>query len=510
VLVVGPNPLFLRYIEQVLPSLGETGVTLSTVAGLVPEIKVRAVESDDVAGLKGDPRMARVIARAVRTRQRGLRDDVRIPFGIAELTMTVGMTNDVVARARRRPGPHNQRHRFVERELSGVLASNYRRRVFGTAEPEEGDDFEEQLRRTPEFRAALRRIWPRLAPHELVHDLLGARPLLRAAGEGLLSDHEIATLFRERADSLEDVQWTAADAALVDEARTVLGPARAARRQTHNQAPVIRELFDAPTPESHDDEGIRSFGHIVVDEVQDLSAMQLRMVSRRSISGSMTVVGDMGQATAAGSAGTWERVVTHLAPRKTPSIVELTVSYRTPKEVLDAAAGVLAAAEPTLRPPRPVRTTGTVPDLRVVAHADLLSEVAAAAGRELQAVAPGRVAVLVPSERYAEFLEELVASGLPAIDPRFSSGEGLAAHLVVLPADDANGLEFDAFIVVEPARVAARGGSDNGPTSRGLRTLYVAMTRPTRRLTVLGTEPIPSTKDSSQRPQMWHAEAAIN
>jgi DNA helicase IV len=510
VLVVGPNPLFLRYIEQVLPSLGEAGVTLSTVAGLVPEIQARASEPDEVAGLKGDARMARLIARAVKTRQRPLKQNVTIPFGVAELTLSVQMTADVVARAKRRPGPHNQRHRFVERELAGVLASQYRRRVYGNVEVEEGDDFEEQIRRTDEFRSALRRIWPRLAPHELIHDLLGAEPLLRAAGKGLFSDHDIELLVRPRSASLDDVEWTPADAALVDEARTLLGPIRAQRRPS---APTnaVRELFDNPVAHDGvgDDEGIRSHGHIVVDEVQDLSPMQLRMIGRRSISGSMTVVGDMGQATAAGAAGTWDLVITHLAPRREPSIVELTVSYRTPLEVLDTAAGVLAAAEPSLRPPRPVRTTGVLPDLRTVAPDELAGSIAAAARRELDAVAPGRVAVLVPPEQFQDVVAALLAEGLPAVDPRAALGEGLAAHLVVLPADDANGLEFDSVIVVEPARVAQRGGSGHGPTKRGLRTLYVAMTRPTRRLTVLGTSPIPAVDVSSNGAQMWHAEAAI-
>ncbi len=175
VLVVGPNPLFLRYIEQVLPSLGETGVTLSTISGLVPEIDVRGAEVDEVARLKGDVRMARLVARAVRTRQRPLRRDVPIPFGVAVLNASVAMTEEIVARARRRPGPHNQRHRFVERELASALAAQYRTRVYGSATGEEDDDVEEQVRRAPEFRAVLRRVWPRLAPHELVHDLLGAR-----------------------------------------------------------------------------------------------------------------------------------------------------------------------------------------------------------------------------------------------------------------------------------------------------------------------------------------------
>jgi DNA helicase IV len=509
VLVVGPNPLFLRYIEQVLPSLGETGVTLSTIAGLVPLIEVRTNEPDDVAALKGDGRMARLVARAVRTRQRALRDDLQIPFGVATLTLTVQMTSDVVTRARRRPGSHNQRHRFVERELAAVLASQYRRRVYGTLTDDDDDDVDEQVRRAPEFRAALRRIWPRLAPHELIHDLLGARALLRAAGKGLFSEHEFELLERTRSDSLDDVAWTPADAALVDEARAVLGPARAVRRA----APVtgVRELFEAPaSTEAVEEDAVRSYGHIVVDEVQDLSAMQLRMIARRSISGSMTVVGDIGQATAPGAASSWELVVSNLAPRRAPATVELTVSYRTPKEVLDVAARVLAIAEPSIRPPLPVRTTGLVPDLRTVTRDELGPELVAAARRELNAIEEGRVAVLVAAEDFEEIEGVLRDAGLDPVDPRDKSSDGLAAHLVVLPVDVANGLEFDSVIVVEPARIASRAGRSDSMTPRGLRMLYVSITRPTRRLTMLGTMALPFIENPEPVAQRWHVEAAIN
>jgi superfamily I DNA/RNA helicase len=164
-----------------------------------------------------------------------------------------------------------------------------------------------------------------------------------------------------------------------------------------------------------------------------------------------------------------------------------------------------------MRPPLPVRTTGTVPELRTVPADALHREIIEASKREIAAVAPGRVAILLPADDMRALVGALHAAGLAAVDPRLPSGEGLAANLVVLPADDANGLEFDSVIVVQPARIAERGGAGDGqPTKRGLRTLYVAMTRPTRRLTVLGTEPIPSGPSSSASPQMWHVEAAIN
>ncbi len=238
--------------------------------------------------------------------------------------------------------------------------------------------------------------------------------------------------------------------------------------------------------------------------------MQLRMLARRSISGSMTVVGDMGQATAAGAAGGWDLVVEHLAPRRTPSSVELTVSYRTPKEVLEVAANVLAVAEPALRPPLPVRSTGVVPDLRVVPAAALDAEVLAAVRRELAEIADGRVAVVVADEDHRRVSSVLERAGLRAVDPRDRDSEGLAAHLVVLPADSVNGLEFDSVVVIEPHRVAAHGATDGAPTPRGLRVLYVALTRPTRRLTVLGSVDVPYLRDVSSPSQRWHAEAAIH
>ena len=252
VLVVGPNPLFLRYIEQVLPSLGETGVSLSTVSGLVSEVRVRGVDDPAVASLKGDARMVKVVARAVRTRQRPLRRDVAVPFGAGVLRLRASSTEEIVALARRRPGTHNSRRRFVESQVLRVLVDEYLSRLErGRGNGSGADDVvggttsrarradasrarrrggaggtDHRLRRTPEVMEALNRMWPRLSPHELVHDLLGARPLLSAAGKGILTADEVQRLYRPRSATLDAVAWTAGDAALVDEARAVLGPRR--------------------------------------------------------------------------------------------------------------------------------------------------------------------------------------------------------------------------------------------------------------------------------------------
>ncbi len=492
VLVVGPNPLFLRYIEQVLPSLGETGVTLSTVSGLVTEIKIKANGPVEVARLKGDARMARVVARAVRTRQRALADDVAVPYGALLLRLTRADSSRIVETVRRRPGTHNARRRLVEQSVAQLLADRARQtqQTLGAGIPtsvtafpgyedpseladDEFDieDFTRKVKRVPELAEALDRMWPRLSPHELLHDLFGAPPLIAAASRGILTDEEQALLRRPRSASFDDVSWTPADAALVDEARALLGP-RAGGSE----------------------DGLRKYGHIVVDEVQDLSPMQLRMLTRRSLSGSMTVVGDIAQATAPWAPTSWSDITDHLPRRRPARSVELTVSYRTPAEVLAVATRVLAVAAPELTPPTPVRRTEIEPRTITVTgdgsgqgatEKDLARRVAEVAGEEVRAVTPGRVAILAPEELLPGLSEALAVAEIPVVDARDMRKGGLSEPLVLLAADSTNGLEFDSVVVVEPGLIA-------GGTARGLRTLYVALTRPTQRLSIVHLAPLPA------------------
>ena len=512
VLVVGPNPLFLNYIENVLPSLGESGVRLSTVSGLVANVAVRGEDPEDVARLKGDARMITVVARALATRQRALREDVEIPLGRAIVVLRARYTRDAVERARRRPGNHNQRRSAVGRELAHRLAVEYRSRFRGSADAEAGvDELSDAIRQSPEFKAALQRVWPRLSGAELLFDLFGARALIRAAAEGVLSDAEQALLYRPRAGAPEDVAWTPADAALIDEARVLLGPRRRPRPAARAadalegidldaysgdvRAAALREAarIAANGAAELDEAEFVTYGHIVVDEAQDLSPMELRVLHRRDLAGSMTIVGDMGQATTPSSPASWDAVLAALSPRREPSRVDLTVSYRTPEEVLDFAAPTLRAASPELEPPRPVRRVGVAPSVEVVAPDEAPAALAAAAARELSAVAPGRVAVITPSSLVDAALAALRAAGLDPSDPRDPESRGLASDLVVLGAEATHGLEFDAVVVLDPAAIARRGSLDGAETARGLRTLYVALTRPTRRLAVVSGEPLPST-----------------
>ena len=222
--------------------------------------------------------------------------------------------------------------------------------------------------------------------------------------------------------------------------------------------------------------------------------MELRVLKRRDLTGSMTIVGDMAQATTAASASSWDVLLEVLAPRRAPQRVDLTVSYRTPEEVLNFAAATLVAAAPDLVPPRPVRRAGTQPIVRQVHPDEFDSSLIELTRSEIDAVAPGRVAVIVAGARVDEIVATLRAGGLEAVDPRDQDSKGLSADLVVLAAEGANGLEFDAVVVVEPGQIANRGARGaEGPTPRGLRTLYVALTRPTRRLAVVACQELPST-----------------
>ena len=279
VLVIGPNRVFLRYIERVLPSLGEAGVEQVVLADLVPGVRfarpgVDPGERLEAARVKGDARMSDVIDKAVRDRQRPLRQDLRVPFRTGFVRLRAGESRRIVGAARRRHRRHNAGRRFVEQELFAALASSWR--------GESGHDHAEvrdALRSHPDVRAALEWMWPVLTPAQLLHDLFGSPALLRLAGGGILSEAELATLERPWAADIDDVRWTAGDVALLDDAREVLGP-RARRSGKVDPG-----------------DEIRTYGQIVVDEVQDLTPMELKMAARRSLNGSMTVVGDLAQAT---------------------------------------------------------------------------------------------------------------------------------------------------------------------------------------------------------------------
>jgi DNA helicase IV len=456
VLVVGPNPVFLRYIGHVLPSLGESGVVLTTIEGLVTEVRVKGVDSPVAGRVKTDARMAKVLARAVRDRQRPLRHDVVVGFGRRSLRLTVEESARIVSQVRRRPGTHNARRRTVETLVGRALLQQLEER--DSQSPGTDDELARELRRHPEVHEALDRMWPVLTPEELLHDLYGAPPLLALAGRDELSRDEQAALHRPRSSALDDIPWTAADVPLLDEARVLLG--------TRKPLPPGKE--------------VRTYGHIVVDEAQDLTPMQLRMLARRSISGSMTVVGDIAQATGHRAPSGWHEVLEHLPTRRPPRVVELSVNYRTPAEIMDLAGRVLAAAAPELLQPRSVRATDVRPSF--VRADSLVPAVVQAVADERGRVSDGSIAVVCPPSLRAALAEGMAAA---EIDFGEAARDGLESPVTLVPVDIVKGLEFDGVIVVEPSAIV-------GEAPQGLRALYVALTRATKALTVVHTGELPA------------------
>ncbi|MGH9271375.1 MAG: HelD family protein [Ilumatobacteraceae bacterium] len=461
VLVIGPNRVFLRYIERVLPSLGEAGVEQVVLADLVPDVRwARQGEDPDdspeAAQVKGDARMSHVIDKAVRDRQRPLRGDLRVPFRTGFVRLRVEESRRIVGAARRRHRRHNAGRRFVEQEVYGALAGSWR------GEPVTAAQVREALRSEPSVRAALERMWPVLTPAELLHDLFGSPALLRLAGAGTLTDAELAVLERSRSTDVGAVGWTAGDVALLDDAREALGPR------------VGRTGRIDPADE------IRTYGHIVVDEVQDLTPMQLKMTARRSLNGSMTVVGDLAQATGPLAPARWEDVLAHLPERKPARVAGLSVGYRIPAQIMELANRVLLAATPELRPPTAVRVGDAAPVVQRVPPGALLGAVAEATAKLAAELSTGNVAVIVPDDLADDVSSALDAAG---IEHGRASRTGLDDAVTVVPVGVVKGLEVDGVVVVEPARIVA--------APSGLRALYVALTRPTQRLVVVHAADLP-------------------
>jgi DNA helicase IV len=453
VLVIGPNRLFLTYIEQVLPSLGEAGVHLAVLSDLVPRARVRGFDSEDVARVKGDPAMSHVLRAAVRDRERPIRADLTVGFGLQRLRLTVEDSEHIVSEARRRYNKHNAARRFVRQQVFDHLAASAREEVTS-------HEVQERLGSTLDLRATLDWMWPTLTPDHLLHDLYGSRALLQSAGRGHLSRRDRALLYQDRWSHASQVIWTAHDVPLLDEARSVLGP-RPGRGRS---------------------DAVRTYGHIVVDEAQDLSPMQLRMLRRRSLNGSMTLVGDIAQATGAWAHDGWDEVLEDLPTRREPRFAELTVGYRLPQPTMDVAGRVLEAAGLGLDPPVAVRTEGDPPRFVAVdTPARLGAAVTALIEPELEAIGPGNLAIIAPSLLVARLSESLTAAG---IEHGLIYEGGLDRRVTIVPVSLVKGLELDAAIVVEPARIV----SDE---RNGLRSLYVALTRATRRLAIVHAEPLP-------------------
>ncbi|MEJ3653896.1 UvrD-helicase domain-containing protein [Actinomycetes bacterium KLBMP 9759] len=508
VLVVGPSAGFLRYVGGVLPALGESSVAFTTPGRLRHGVVATAVDPDGVAALKGDLVMLDVLRRAVADRQ----ELPGTPIAIELEDVTVEIDDATAAQARDRARAtgllHNAAHTTFRDTLGSLLVAQGVERIdeeladppelaeileglgdlpeiepVGTAQvtAELRAELRDDLRAHPDFHAAVERLWPGLTPEVALADLFGSPERLARAGGTV----DVTALHREGGD------WTVADAPLLDELAELLGPAHpvraadvpdlryaadvlasldAADRDIAGEDPdelratdfvTADVLAERQTPGSLSSVAERAaadrdwrYGHLVVDEAQELSAMDWHVLMRRCPSRSVTAVGDLAQRSAAAGARTWDDVLApHLGTRWTYRT--LTVNYRTPSEIMDLAATVLADFAPDRTPPESVRMTGEEPWQRTVAAGDLAVEVRKAVDDETVRLGHGTLAVIAPN------LADLPDLGGTRAEP----------HTPV----SAKGLEFDAVVIVDPDRIRADNPAD----------LYVSVTRATQRLGLL-------------------------
>ncbi len=530
VLLIGPSTVFLRYIEQVLPSLGEQDVHLATLTSLKPQLVVRGTCSAELAAIKGDGRMAQFIERAVTDRERGLGKEIAFIIDGLRIRITSEDTARIARSARRQSGTHNSKRLRVKRRLLDQLVSQYKRlgaqsyQTLASSEPGGEDagpdrlvaralarreelpegfdqDLAARLARRAEVREALDRIWPVLSGQDLLNDLLGFRALVSSAAGKILTASEQELLHRARTPETHDMIWTDADVALIDEADHLLGPVESAlpkltrRRSDEDALSVAERVIDdmdlsgsisaaqiaarfSDEPDTGPTAGeARNFGHVLVDEAQDLTAMQWRMLARRCSSGSFTIVGDPGQASQPGAVQNWDALTSLLPTHNGIRYTTLSVNYRTPSEIMDVAARLLSVAAPTVAPSRSVRSTGTLPVFIKVEDHALVAETAFRA--RIALTIGGLVAVIAPVERHDAIVAALSDAGAVAHD-----SEVLDAPIAVLTATETKGLEFDHVIVVEPQELVSHDLA-------GLRLLYVTITRATKTLAIVHAEALP-------------------
>ncbi|MCX5195255.1 AAA family ATPase [Streptomyces sp. NBC_00249] len=518
VLIVGPNPAFLGYIGEVLPSLGETGVLLAAPGDLFPGIHATGTDRPGAAAVKGRAAMAEVLAQVVRDRQTlpeelpaGIgEDDERVPEPALEIdhddygTLLLDRTMAHAARDRARATglPHNLARPYFAFAVIDALTAQLADRL--GADPYGGpsllgpDDVAllgKEIATSATVHAAIDTLWPHLTPQQLITGFLADPTHL---------PEEDAALVRRTGG-----EWTPADVPLLDEAAELLGVDDSAERaeaerdrlervayaqgvldlsqgsdsyefeDAENEYLAAHDVIDAERmAERHEEADHRTaaeraaadrtwaFGHVIVDEAQELSEMAWRLLMRRCPTRSMTLVGDPAQTGDEAGCGAWEQILEPYVGSRWDR-VRLEVNYRTPAEMMELAAAVLRAHRPGFEPPRSVRSTGVRPRVREA------RDLAAAVAEEVRAATPaeGRLAVIAPRSLHPELAEFL---------PGTRAGEepDLTRPVVLLDPRGAKGLEFDTVIVAEPA--------DLRPSD-----LYVSLTRATQHLAVVHTGRLP-------------------
>ncbi|MDR0504789.1 MAG: ATP-dependent DNA helicase [Bifidobacteriaceae bacterium] len=525
VLLIGPSRTFLDYVDHVLPALGETGVVDLTIGSLIPGLSTQTREQPAVAALKGRLVMAKIIRRAVRNRQRRPAADKTVSIRGQHITITVSDILAAQALARSSHKPYNAaRAVFVEemirRLVTQLAAAKHPKQPTPTqSNTEDWAELTHDIRSNRTVRITLNLCWMPLSPQQLVAELY-AQPHLLQAAASQLSPAERKLLARPVSEP-----WTVSDVPILDEAAELLGDDeqadQARRRQAERarqrevayaaavlasqgnvivKAEQLAERWMGHTPQLSTAEQAANdrrwtYGHVVVDEAQELTAMDWRALLRRCPTRSFTIVGDVGQTHASGGAAAWQQTLDPVFGQNGWHETPLTINYRTPRSIMDAAETRAKAAGVHITPTRSARD---LPN----AYAEIFCQPDQLVNRTLQQVAElvgwptsqqsgrstspvnaanntpdfsaGRLAVIAPEELIESIRQAVERSPLAEL----ATGASLLdSPLVVLTPVEVKGLEFDDVVVVAPARITA---SASGP-----RDLYVAMTRPTQRLRLL-------------------------
>ncbi|MEV8317134.1 AAA family ATPase [Streptomyces sp. NPDC059900] len=439
-LILGPNRTFLRYIAEVLPSLGETGVRQSTVADEIarPAAPVRAVDDEAAASVKHDARMAAVLRRALYSRVAPPVDSIAVPDSSYTWRVALDDLERIIADVRAEEPPY-----AVGRERVRTRAV---RHIQEQAERRAGpvnNAWLKKISRARSVSAFVDAAWPGVRPEEVLAALLADPAALAVAADGILDAAEQRAIrWAGPPRSYKSAKWSAADLVLLDE---------------------IAGLLERP----------EGYGHIVVDEAQDLSPMEARVIARRADFGSLTVLGDLAQGTTPWAARGWPELLAHLG-KPDASVTPLTTGFRVPKAIVRLANRVLASLDVDVPPARSLRGDG---ELRVREVGDVraatVEAVRAGLARE------GSVGVIAADAGVADLREALAAAGIESAGP-----DDLGARVTVLPASVAKGLEYDHVVAVEPAAIAEA-------EVRGPSRLYVVLTRAVSRLDVLHSRPLP-------------------
>ena len=516
VLVIGPSSTFLHYIDQVLPSLGETGVVSRTIADLIPGVIATGHDDPRAAKLKGERRMAKAIANAVAARERIPSELPTIRINGFTCPMLRVDLEQAITDAKRTRQPHNKARESFVHSMLIVMRNRYVEQLDYTPEQAELNDVMQQLRMNDALRKTLNLAWLPMTGTWLVDQLFAKPDQLRRFAPWL-EERDIRTLTRPKGSP-----FTISDVPLLDEAMELLGPdpKAVARQKALDAKRAEEEQFAQDTlAQAGIGSGIITsqmlvdningmdaeltaqragadrewtYGHVVVDEAQELTAMDWRMLIRRCPSRSFTIVGDVAQTSALGGTRSWRRMMDPLFGPHNWSLNELTINYRNPKEVSQLACDFASAEGLYISTVNAVR--GVADSVRRLTLTDesLLADAVAHQAIDLVrahvgADGTGRVAIIAPDALLASLRARVYAELRQTLAPkefeRLSSQSSWDEQVTICSTRTVKGLEYDAVMVVQPGRIEEDAPSRIVAAS----DLYVAMTRPTQRLLIVRT-----------------------